>query len=50
VGHAQDRRIRRDRGTRIAAEQRTLAAIRDGVTTLEYYNLPTEFDEAETSA
>jgi 4-hydroxy-4-methyl-2-oxoglutarate aldolase len=35
---------------RIAAEQRAVAAIRDGVTTLEYYNLPTELDEAETSA
>jgi 4-hydroxy-4-methyl-2-oxoglutarate aldolase len=32
---------------RVAAEQRALEAIRSGVTTVEYYHLPTEFDEAQ---
>jgi 4-hydroxy-4-methyl-2-oxoglutarate aldolase len=32
---------------RVAAEQRALQAIRSGITTVEYYNLPTGFDEAE---
>lgn len=35
---------------RVAAEKRALEAIRGGVTTLEYYNLPAEFDEGEARA